>query len=314
MICNDYKLRENKLYKIDSKERLAETLGLTREYFSTDSFNNDVKYNIYKNENSRTIEAPKKKLKKIQKNIHKILSDIHFPNWVISCNKGVSYIDNARMHSNNHYIANLDIKSFYQNCKKENVFNFFYNDLCMSEEISNTMVMLVCIENKLPTGAPTSQLIAYLSYLRMFESIKHIAEINNMSISLYVDDITISSCDKIDIEIINQIIKSVKENGFEVNSKKRKYYGRNKNKKVTGVIINKNNELKVPNKLKKEVIDLFKEIKNLNLNPNNKQRLSKVRKLRGKLNVCRNIEPNIFNQIDNELSKIEKKYRKHKKL
>ena len=34
------------------------------------------------------------------------------------------------------------------------------------------------------------------------------------------------------------------ENGFTINSKKRKYLGKNKNKKVTGVIIDKNNNLK----------------------------------------------------------------------
>ena len=49
-----------------------------------------------------------------------------------------------------------------------------------------------------------------------------------------------------------------------------------------------------------------------NINPNNKLHRSKVKSLRGKLNSCRAIEPNIFSNIHNQLSKIEKKLAKYK--
>ena len=59
-------------------------------------------------------------------------------------------------------------------------------------------------------------------------------------------------------------------------------------------------------------ITLFEDIKKLNINPNNKLHRSKVKSLRGKLNSCRAIEPNIFSNIHNQLSKIEKKLAKYK--
>src|SRR5699024_3347221 len=125
-------------------------------------------------------------------------------------------------------------------------------------------------------------------------------------------DITISSKNVINHKIVDEIIKKLNENGFTINSKKRKYLGKNKNKKVTGVIIDKNDNLKVPNSLRLSVITLFEDIKKLNINPNNKLHRSKVKSLRGKLNSCRAIEPNIFSNIHNQLSKIEKKLAKYK--
>ena len=59
-------------------------------------------------------------------------------------------------------------------------------------------------------------------------------------------------------------------------------------------------------------IDSPEDIKKLNINPNNKLHRSKVKSLRGKLNSCRAIEPNIFSNIHNQLSKIEKKLAKYK--
>ncbi|MFR3567662.1 MAG: reverse transcriptase family protein [Paraclostridium sordellii] len=305
IITHNYKFEDIKLYNINEIEILCDILGVSRGYFNYFNFKKEIGYDTYINKKGRKIEKPTGRLKIMQRNIHNELSKINFPKWVVSCNKGVSYIDNAKLHKDSLYVITLDIKDFYSNCKSKDVHKFFIDYMNTSIEISNIIVRLICREDRLPTGAPSSQLVAYLSHLEMFEKIQKICRDNKLKLSLYVDDLTISSDRSIDNKIINSIILEIKKYGFEINSKKRRYYGKSKSKKITGVIINKNNELKVPNRLKKEVIDLFKELKCINIDRNNSTYLYKVRKLRGKLNACRCIEPNIFKQINIELLKIE---------
>lgn len=307
-----YMLSSNLLYRLDNIELLENRLNLTKGCLIDNSFLESLGYTVYTNKKGRVIENPTIELKKIQRKIHNCLSEINFPEWVISCRKNVSYINNAKLHNENNYIVNLDISKFFTNCNKINTYYFFCKHMCMSKELSEIMVKLVCKDNRLPTGSPCSQILAYLSYLDMFEEIKNIAYKDNLTISLYVDDLTISSNERISNSIVDDIIKKLNENGFSINNKKRKYSGKNKNKKVTGVIINKKNQLRVPNKLRKEVIFLFKEIKSFNVNPNNKLHISKVKSLRGKLNSCRLIEPEVFSNIDNQLKKIESKLSNHR--
>lgn len=309
----NYKINKNLLYRLDSTDLLEIHLNLTKGCLKDKKFIDCLGYVVYTNKDGRVIEVPTVELKKIQKNIHKCLSQIEFPNWVISCRKKVSYINNAKIHSKNSYIVNLDISKFFTNCKKSNVYDFFFKHMEMSEELSEIMTLLICRNDRLPTGSPSSQIMSYLSYIDMFEEINNIACRNNLTVSLYVDDITISSKDTISHKVVDEIIKKLQENGFSINNKKRKYLGKNKNKIVTGVVINKKNQLKVPNDLRLSVIMLFREIKNMNINPNNKSHRRKVLSLRGKLNACRLIEPDIFSSIHNDLIKIEKKLAKHKK-
>lgn len=305
----EYKFNENKLYQLKDKDVLCQLLGLTIGYFENNNLKKQLGYNIYSNKKGREIENPTKNLKTIQKNIHNLISEINFPSWVISVNKNVSYIDNAKFHSDNNYIVKLDIKSFYGSCNKKCVYDLFHRDFCMSSEISGLLSNLVCIEKRLPTGAPSSPLISYLAYLRMFEELKFIAESNGYIISVYVDDITISSSSNINYKVINDMVKVINFYGFNANNKKRVYVGPKLNKKITGVIVNKNKELKVPNNRRKEVIDLFKEVQSMRHNKEDIYFLKKVRSLRGKLNSCRNIESDIFPNIHNQLLEIERRCR-----
>ena len=59
----------------------------------------------------------------------------------------------------------------------------------MEDDIATIMTNLVMHGNVLPTGAPSSQLIAYWAYQDMFSEINEYAIENNYKFSLYVDDI-----------------------------------------------------------------------------------------------------------------------------
>lgn len=69
----------------------------------------------------RTIKAPKHTIKTIQTRILKLIQYIERPEWLMSGEKGKCYLDNGRAHINSDYVLSMDIKRFYDNCKRDNV-------------------------------------------------------------------------------------------------------------------------------------------------------------------------------------------------
>ena len=127
-----------------------------------------------------------------------------------------------------------------------------------SPDIAKILTDITTFENKIPTGAPTSQLIAYHAYEDMFDEINDLAIQYNCKFSLYVDDMTFSSNTPFySKKFIFEIEKILHKYNHRLNSKKIRYYSKNKPKKITGIILTKDNKLAVLNNLQKKVIDNF---------------------------------------------------------
>lgn len=200
------------LYKCRSKSRLAKILQIDSEEFN--DLDKIVNYSSFlkdkKDGEQRKITSPNKKLKTVQRRILRLLTRIERPPWVISSQRGKSYIDNGKYHQQSTYLISMDIRKFYENCSREYIYQFFKNSLHTSSDVAEILTTIVTLENKLPTGSPTSQIIAYYAYQKMFNEIHDIAEQYGCIFTLYVDDMTFSSNlpfntsqlkNKIDIEL-----------------------------------------------------------------------------------------------------------------
>ena len=82
-----------------------------------------------------------------------------------------------------------------------------------------------------------------------------------------------------------------------ISNKKTKYFSKKQYKDVTGCVITPRQELKVPNKRRKDLLDV---IKNKSIED---MTIKEIRSVYGKLNSMRQIEPNIFPQIYNRVKK-----------
>ena len=193
----------------------------------------------------------------------------------------------------------MDIENFYDNCKREAVYNFFNTKLFTSPDISELLTNIVTYKGIIPTGAPTSQLIAYYAYEDMFYEINELAKKYDCIFTLYVDDMTFSSSkplpkNKIIFEI-NNILNNYKH---KLKLGKVKYYGIDKAKSVTGTIIRKNHQLDIPNNLQEKAYKSFQSIKHLqNSSSCSKEELKKVEKTMGYIQVVRNIDPNRMQEM-----------------
>ena len=276
-----------KLYGIQRKRDLANILKTNCKEIN--KIANSYKPYIANKSKKRLIEPVSSvKLKKIQKRIQKILKEIEYDSNVFSGISGRSYIDNGRLHLGFKYVVALDISKFFPNTSREKVYKFFKYDMKNSSDIAGILTDLCTIdlsniadidkdvikyinENKIrykkhiPTGSSISCILSYLVNYKMFDEIVKLGEEYHCKTSIYVDDIVISSTEKINKQLIERIMRIIKSNGYSIQKMKLKFYDKNEFKRVTGNIISKDGtKLVIPNKIRYKIIKLKKnrEIEN----------------------------------------------------
>ena len=253
------------------------------------------KYKVCIKDKKRLLEKPSEELKKIQRNILYKLYQLDFPQYVFSGIKGRSAFGNAIYHINCKYMLKLDMSKFFPNTHRNNIYEFFKDKLKMSSDVSSICTDIVTVNyekedveidyevydflkrkkikntNHLPSGTPTSQILSYLANIDMFDKIIEYTKKHKLQCSIYVDDITISSSNryitKKEESDIKRIIKKHKHN---LSKEKTIRYSVNEFKKVTGFVIDPNNRLVIPNKIKSKIKNQTKFIRKKELDEQRK--------------------------------------------
>ena len=321
-----YPLHNSPLHAITSKRRLAKHLGtdeksLRRLAKQIKSFS--PPYHVFpqkQNGKIRDIENPNLELKIAQRKFKKLLSRIETPKWLMSGKKSVSIFNNADFHKHNKVFLCVDIQSFYKSISKDHVKGCFIRKFEMAEDVAGLLSDIVMfhdkngvVKNYLPTGAPSSQAIAYWTYHKMFENIHYLAESRGITMSLYVDDLTFSSNRSIPVNFIDLLKEKLSKFNLSLKEKKIKRYGAKAYKSVTGCIITPYNKVKVPNKTRKKILDLTGKDKVEDIE------FDRLERLFGSLNSARQIEPDFFPHVYARVKKqymklrpLQKKYQKAK--
>ena len=186
---------------------------------------------------TRPISAPVKELKDIQTSIlHKILYKIKLPDYFFGGLKGKDAVMNGRYHQGNKFFFLTDLKNFFPSVLSQSVEKAlrkegFYPD------VARVITRLCTKENGIPQGCPTSSFLASLVVYHSCGDLFKMYQKDGLKISVYVDDITISS--PIDFKEKTQgILNDLRERGLKINFEKTKYCS--KNPIVTGVQVKNN--------------------------------------------------------------------------
>lgn len=283
------------LYRMRNRRKLAELLGLPKDYFVYDHEQIYTRFSKPKpnGDGVRKYTVPQGDLKLIQKRICRLFARIETPDWVMSGKKYRSYITNAQKHVESSFVKTMDISQFYDSVQKGYIYRMFKDIFMMADDISWIMTDLVTYEEGLPTGSPTSQLIIFWTYSKMFRMINDIALKYNCLFTLYVDDMTFSANAIIPGELRDEVTILLKQNGLRAKVKKDHYYQKNVFKMITGVGIS-NGQMVVPNNKRKQIMEQYRKCKE-------DHNISDIEKLRGMLCAVRQIEPEIFPEINNYL-------------
>lgn len=209
----------------------------------------DQEYKVFKlrtGKKLRIIQEPKLELKQLQKELVKFFNQFPFHSSCIAL-KNHSVLDNASPHHNSQLICKVDLKNFFPNT---DIYRIFWKVQHFKPEWEDLMVSILPIcsigqgtTRVLPTGAPTSPILANIAATMIDHKLNSLAQRYNAKYTRYVDDITFSFSENLLPNARTKFLKIVKqlieEDGYQINQKKTKWIQPNHGKPfhVTGVAL-----------------------------------------------------------------------------
>jgi len=232
-----------------------------------------IEYRIpKKNGGWRHITAPQDGLKRIQGKLARLLAEIYndleqrridhaFDGLRVSdCvlshgfKDKYSIVTNASVHVGRRFVFNTDLEDFFPSISFGRVRAFFIADknFRLTPPVATMVAQLVCYQNKLPQGAPTSPIISnYIAHI-LDIALNKMARAGNCSYSRYADDLTFSTNEAIFPSAIARLIGGTTDrwvagdgllsrvcaSGFRVNHDKTRMQLPKSRQEATGLTVN----------------------------------------------------------------------------
>ena len=160
--------------------------------------------------------------------------------------KNRSIIDNAAVHRNNNTIVKIDITKFFESIRFEYVEKYL-RYLCKEPNLLQEFGVYITNPETggLYMGNPISGTLANIMMYKVAVALQNIFGKRNMDISIYSDDLTVSTNGNISREMVEKIVEYVFRYyglDFKLNTKKTKKLSK-QNRRICGVTINGDNKL-----------------------------------------------------------------------
>jgi len=208
----------------------------------------------------RIISAPKKHLAAAQEWIlENILAKLSASGYAHGFLPGKSIKSNAKVHGNPAIVVNMDLKDFFPTITFIRVCGLFQK-FGYSGQVATLLAMLcteaprkeVNVEGRklyvatgprvLPQGSSCSPAITNLICKRLDARLHGLATKMGFAYSRYADDITLSTPNKEDKTKVGHLLGATRhilyDEGFDVNEKKLRIFGKHRRQEVTGLHLN----------------------------------------------------------------------------
>jgi hypothetical protein len=309
-----------KLQHINSLKDLAILLGYQPKMLSYLLYKipNDEKYftfTIPKNNGGvRIINAPNKKLKLLQQKLTKMLYECHAiirksnkTTLVLSFGfqKKLSIFNNANKHKNKRYVFNIDLKDFFPSINYGRVRGYFIkdNNFKLNEKTATLIAQIVCHNNELPQGAPTSPIVSNLIGQILDIRILKLVKKSGVTYSRYADDLTFSTNNKnFPVEIAfqeknnwiigNNLRKIIENSGYIINEIKTIMQYKISRQMCVGLIVNRKVNVKKEyyRKVRAMCNNLFKKNRYYITEEDKEEQVNSLSQLDGILNFVYSIK------------------------
>lgn len=229
-------LESSHLYGVRSIHLVAKKLGFS--VADLERLANEAKYRVFNlKETGRLVEEPPPVLQALHRKIHRYLSRIEVPEYLHSAVKGRSYISNAESHIGVGSMVKIDVKKFFPSVPQYRVMHFFRDRMNCASDVAGLLANILCRKGRLPTGSSASPIISYYSYKGMFDEIEQLCKAHHLTMTCYVDDITISG-QRANRSLLNDVRQIISKHGLS--SHKVKFFDACRPKTVTGVVVKEN--------------------------------------------------------------------------
>lgn len=230
-----------------------------------------------------------------------ILNKIEVPDYIYAFEVGKNIPEMANKHVGKEIVISLDIKDFFPSIKQSQLLSLFLS-LGYGEAAAVTLSEICTYKYFVPQGALTSPKISnIISAITFGPAVKEYCDQNGWTLTIYADDITISSSERIEdignvITTIKQIVESY---GFRINYRKTKVMPSVVRQWVCGVVTNVKTNL-----LRQERLRLRAIVHNIERNgieaeaqKNNLEPSKFINVLQGKLNWFRQLNPSLGGRL-----------------
>lgn len=203
----------------------------------------------------RQICAPYGNLKWFQLCLNEIFKALYTPSpYAMGFREGRSIIDNARMHTNQNYVFNIDLQDFFPSIDQARVwkrlqlapFNFnatvagIIAGFCAIKSMRYDENEAIAECFVLPQGAPTSPLLTNAICDTLDRRLHGLAKRFGLHYSRYADDITFSSMHNVyqpNSEFRKELERIITEQRFTINEKKTRLNHCSGRQEVTGLTV-----------------------------------------------------------------------------
>ncbi len=293
------------LYGISTLSELSQALKISEENLIEETKKGYRSYFVQGKTKKRLIEEPNMILRSVLKDFKKILFEMFDCPEYNKCWLGGNNYINAQAHVGQHAYATTDISSFFTNSKACYVRRFFKNKLNISGEALEILVQMCTFRGHIPTGAPTSSILAFLAHKDLFDEIAEYMSKKDIIFTLYVDDITLSAKHGITGEEIKFIKSVLKKHKLEIKLEKTKFYSFKK-AMITGFYLNQGGKVSVPDSVGYKVVSLLRE------KPLEDMNKKELRRLIGLINYCQTADKRSFSTTKRKMIKQLKQLEKQK--
>ncbi len=198
---------------------------------------------------TRLISAPQTPLIQVQNQLNIFLKAVYY-SYKPACAHGFIYkptdinethniASNALPHVGKKFVMNIDLEDYFPSIKALRVRRLFKSKYFQfNDEVALTLALLLTRKGSLPTGAPTSPVLANLITMPLDRELMNYCSLNHINYTRYADDLTFSTNEFIDDITIAQIKAIIVKHKFTVNEKKFRIQSAMRQQKVTGLVVN----------------------------------------------------------------------------
>jgi RNA-directed DNA polymerase len=204
---------------------------------------------------ARVISAPNPVIKRLQRRLLPYLAALYTPK---PATHGFvserSILSNARQHTQQEYVLNLDLSDFFKTINRGRVYGMLMGPpYRLPQKVAAVLMKLCTYDNQLPQGAPTSPLISNMICARMDDELQRLARKNHCVYTRFADDLTFSTNaltfpaelayyasvgDAQGMFVGDPLITIIERNGFKINLPKFRLQHRTRRQEVTGLTVN----------------------------------------------------------------------------
>lgn len=200
----------------------------------------------------RSISAPSRDLKAIQRRLASILQDIYEVRTPVhGFVRERSIVSNAESHVRHRSILNIDLQDFFPSINFGRVRGLFIARPCSaSPHIATILAQLCCHEGALPQGAPTSPILSNMVCYRMDARLAALAKQHRCVYTRYADDLSVSKrrgafpgelaiLDATGVVRLGDDLRTaIQQNGFTIHPDKVRLHLNTSRQSVTGLTVN----------------------------------------------------------------------------